>query len=180
MDDDIIATMKAEEAALLQKLAAVQQFLAAYRDVSGDKPRRPQRVLATRVVRVSDEDRMDKFGPYGQRIVDAVDSILPGCDSNPVPTRQIVGYLDSQNIEIRGANKVNALSALLARSSKMKGWGRAGWTRSAPQDGRHFIQLQLWEHGSHKENGEAEASPDVDGVGAPSADRNEDRNSMFR
>lgn len=171
MNEDIIATMEAEEAELARKLDAVRQFLAAYRggSVQGS-PKSVKKSVKSRPARSAD-DRLDKFGPYGQRIVDFVDRVLPGCDANPVPTRQIVEYLTSQNIEVTGENKVNSLSALLARSSKMKGWGRAGWTRSAPEDGAHLVQMQI--SGSppaQNANGEAVASPDADEVSASSDD----------
>ena len=103
---------------------------------------------------------MDKFGPYGQRIVDFADRFLPGSDSNPVPTRDLVQYMEESGITITGNNKVNSLSALLARSTKMKGWGRAGWTRAATEDGellrRHKAQS------GHNENGATEAAPDAE------------------
>lgn len=139
MDQHIIATMEAEEAELSQKLDAVRQFLAVYRGGSSppDQPRKTVPAKAERPAR-SMQDRMDKFGPYGQRIVDKVDSLLPGCDDNPVPTRALVEQLEFHGVAITGDNKVNSLSALLARSSKMKGWGRAGWTRSVPEAGANL------------------------------------------
>ncbi len=174
MDNNIIATMEAEEADLARKLEAVRQFLDAYRGgvASKSTPAPKASVSGTARGGRSTATRLDKFGPYGQRIVDFADSVLPGCVSNPVPTRQLVEYLESQGINITGDNKVNSLSALLARSSKMKGWGRAGWTRMSPDDGDRLKQMQG--ENARNENGEAEASPDAEGAATPSTDSRED------
>jgi hypothetical protein len=137
MNKDIIATIEAEEAELAAKLDAVRQLLSVYRGESGQAapPQTKAGSQKARRAARSTQDRMDKFGPYGQRIVDYADRMLPGCEDNPIPTRVLVERLEGRGLQITGENKVNSLSALLARSSKMKGWGRAGWTRAAVEAG---------------------------------------------
>ena len=46
----------------------------------------------------------------------------------PVPTTQILAYLDSQGISFGGQQPRNALSVLLSRSALFKAHGRQGWT----------------------------------------------------
>lgn len=46
----------------------------------------------------------------------------------PVPTTQILTYLDSQGISFGGQQPRNALSVLLSRSALFKAHGRQGWT----------------------------------------------------
>lgn len=46
----------------------------------------------------------------------------------PVPTAQILAYLDSQGISFGGQQPRNALSVLLSRSALFKTHGRQGWT----------------------------------------------------
>ncbi|MBJ6122722.1 hypothetical protein [Sphingomonas mollis] len=143
MDDDIIVRMEAEAQALAAKLEAVHQFLAVYRDglakpAKSTTPAIIDAVAAEAGLVRNAKDRLDKFGPYGHRIVNAVASILPGDGSNPVATRKLVAQLDYLDVEITGENKVNSLSALLARSSKIKGYGRAGWTLKSAEHGERY------------------------------------------
>ena len=74
--------------------------------------------------------RMDKFGSYGKQVVEKSVAILPDANKAPVMTRDLVRQLENAGVQIRGENKVNALSAILARSSKLKAHGRRGWTRA--------------------------------------------------
>lgn len=159
MDNDILARMEAEERALTDKLNAVRQLLAVYRG-EGQKPAKAQAV--PRVAK-SQAERIDKFGPYGQRIIEVVSKLLPGNTGNPVPTRVLVDKLAFRNVEITGENKVNSLSALLARSSAIKGYGRAGWTLQREEPGEEYLPAK-----GRNENGAAEAAPDAGGVAAPS------------
>lgn len=157
MNEEIIAAIESEEEKLVQRLDAVRQMLAVYRGEAGSaspKAPKPTKPSAAFKAQRNVEDRMDKFGPYGQRIVDAVSRLLPGVGGNPVPTRKLVEQLEQLNIEITGENKVNALSALLARSSKMKGYGRAGWTLQSEAPGEMFPQKPASE-----ENTETVAAP---------------------
>lgn len=89
-------------------------------------------------------DRMDKFGSYGQAVIDASLPLLPGENDAPLPTRELLAKLEFRGVDIRGENKVNALSALLARCSKIKGHGRAGWTLAGPKEAAdQFDELLL-------------------------------------
>ena len=51
--------------------------------------------------------------------------------SGPVPTREVLAHLKSQNISIAGANQINSLSAMLSTSEQFKAHGRKGWTLRA-------------------------------------------------
>ena len=129
MDEGVVASVLAEREDLLRKLDAVEKFLAVYgRD--GAKP--VARPSVKRVLARSFADRIDKFGVYGQSVINGALKHLPSVDGEPVLTRDLVTMLDDEGIAIRGENKVNALSALLARSSQIKGHGRNGWTRNDP------------------------------------------------
>ncbi len=153
--EDILARMRDEERELQRKLEAVRHFLAAY---SGSDtasalleraPRKP-RPLA---------ERMDKFGAYGQRVIDAALPVLPDSSEEPMRTRDIAAKLQDAGVKITGSNKVNSLSALLARSTKIKGYGREGWTRA---DG----VTPPNENGAL--NGHAASAPEAEGVAPPS------------
>jgi hypothetical protein len=127
------ASILAEEADLERKLEAVRLMKAAYGVGSGVTTVAPLAVeRAKPVARKSRDlsDRMDKFGLYGQHIIDSALLMLPGADHNPLPTRNLVTMLETIGVDIRGENKVNALSALLARSTKIKGHGRSGCWQS--------------------------------------------------
>lgn len=129
MDQTVIAHMRREEQDLLRKLEAVRQLLAVYGEPANEAPMKATATASQpRPVRASSVDRTDKFGAYGQRIIDAATRHLPEMGGNPMMTRDLLAKLDEDGIEVRGENKINALSALLARSSTIKGYGRAGWT----------------------------------------------------
>ena len=134
--DDIIARMDVEEAVLVRRLEAVRAVKLAYGITPAtsitDAPRPSFAHGTPRLVRMSvprtADDRKDKFGAYGQSVIEAaLTAIMPG-DLAPTPTRELVKMIEELGVPIRGENKVNALTALLARSSKFKGHGRAGWT----------------------------------------------------
>jgi hypothetical protein len=155
--DEFAQKVLDEEAELERKLAAVRAVKAAYgigvaaatgaaaarSNTTGvGAPARPPRRMA---------DRMDKFGAYGQGIIDVALQFLPGESDGPMPTRDLVSKLERYGTEVRGENKVNALSALLARSSKIKGHGRAGWTLVGERAVQPIIET-LGGDGPHKEN----------------------------
>lgn len=135
---EFAAQLLAEEADLERKLIAVRQMKAAY-GIVNQSPNITITPAGSEVVKVMARravaDRMDKFGSYGQNIIDTAVALLPGEDGKPVPTRMLVDMFETLSVEINGENKVNALSALLARSSKIKGYGRAGWTLRGPKAG---------------------------------------------
>lgn len=127
--DDIIKRMLAEREDLTRKLTAVDQFLAAYGAGVSKVSLRLTTVRADApLLARSFADRIDKFGSYGTSVINAALLLLPSLESEPMLTRDLVEKIEARGITIRGENKVNALSALLARSSKIKGHGRAGWT----------------------------------------------------
>lgn len=128
MDDDFIARLDAEEAALEAKLAAVRHMKAVYGAAPRSGNLSPSVRSSTPRATRSQADRLDKFGSYGQQVIDAAMEILPGEDGTPMATRVVLEKLEFRGVEVRGANKINALSALLARSTKIKGHGRSGWT----------------------------------------------------
>lgn len=144
---DFESKLLAEEADLERKLAAVRAMKAAYgiggKAVAVARSATVKSTTATaggaRSARNA-TDRMDKFGSYGQHIIDTACKLLPGEGMTPTPTRTLVEHFATLGVEVRGENKVNALSALLARSSKIKGYGRAGWTLAGPAPGELYPQ----------------------------------------
>jgi hypothetical protein len=141
----LIENLLAEERDLLAKLEGVRHLLAMYQHGAGSPPpaRRPTNVVpATSRAKVAppppsflDEGRaealrIDRFGPYGTEIIEKSAAMLPEYGDSPVMTRDLVDRLEKSGVEVRGTNKVNALSALLARSSRLKAHGRRGWTRA--------------------------------------------------
>lgn len=128
MDDNFMARLDEEEAVLQAKLAAVQHMKAVYR---GDikLPASPAgRPAVSRPAQAS-TSRIDKFGAYGHSVIEAALHVLPHENDRPMATRDVLAKIEAEGIEVRGANQINALSALLARSSKIKGHGRSGWTK---------------------------------------------------
>lgn len=147
--------MEAEEADLERKLAVVREFLAVYRPSApkgAAKSPSPSREVRTF------GDRIDKFGTYGKGVVDVVLTMLPSVSAEPILTRDLVVKLENNGIEIRGENKVNALSALLARSSKIKGHGRSGWTLMVEKEPKP-PQEMMGADEAHKENEPTALSP---------------------
>lgn len=171
---DFVDQMKAERAALLRKVAGLDAALAAYGVSSGAEGAAPLVVRVrneTPVVRAprNAAERVDKFGSYGMQVVEAVISYLPSVSSPPVPTREIVTALEQSGIAVRGENKVNALSALLARSSKIKGHGRSGWTLADAQTAP-TLKTILGNDEAQNENEptrESEVGSETAGLGAP-------------
>lgn len=162
--DDIISRMRAEESDLVRKLEAVRHFLAAYAGPVASASTPPAQKRASR----GSAERADKFGGYGMGVIDAVASVLPGPSKNPLMTRDIIAKLEASGVAIRGKNKVNALSALLARSSRIKGHGRSGWTLAdEPVDLQNYNEI-LGGDDAHQENdptSEAAVGSDAAGQG---------------
>jgi hypothetical protein len=133
---DLIATLLEEERALQAKLEAVRRMLAVYRGTGNEaaapspiraKPLDPSSFLTEHRSHVL---RIDKFGAYGNAIVEKSLTLLPDAKGAPVMTRDLIERLERSGMEVRGTNKVNALSAILARSSRLTAHGRRGWTRA--------------------------------------------------
>lgn len=135
---DLIASLLAEEQALQAKLDAVRRMLAVYRPThEGQSPAvaipisAPVAASNPAAVKPSESSisaRTDRFGSYGAVIIEKAVQILPPASAGPMMTRDLVERLEKAGVSVRGTNKVNALSALLARSSKLIAHGRRGWT----------------------------------------------------
>jgi hypothetical protein len=133
-----IEQAKAERAALMTKVSALDAVIAAYGDGTGNV-----KVKASAAIAVGDtrppafagggpakRERvpLDRFSHYGQDIIRAAMEIVDNSVVVPVPTRKLVEEIEKRGLEIRGVDKVNALSALLARSLDLNSNGRRGWT----------------------------------------------------
>ena len=171
VDDDIIQRMLAERADLERKLAAVEQFLSVYGGTTAKPPSRPANDQPRQPRNAP--DRTDKFGTYGKSVIEAALAVLPAADAQPIPTRDLVDRIEARDVAIRGDNKVNALSALLARSSKIKGHGRAGWTSAAAS----YEPLDL-EHLLGGDEPPKENEPHSESAGGSSADQNPGTNGV--
>jgi hypothetical protein len=171
MDEDFMARLDSEEAALEAKLAAVRQLKLVYgfkgaaiavKQAASVRPAPTVRPARSFV------DRIDKFGPYGKSVIEAATKFLPDETGHPVPTRDLVEKIEILDIDIRGENKVNALSALLARSSKIKGHGRAGWTLATPKShDDNQLQGGAAHNAIEAPNGDAVSASIVADQGAP-------------
>jgi hypothetical protein len=62
-----------------------------------------------------------------QRIRSLVTNLLNG-QAEPVPTRNILGFVEAEGIQVAGNQPVSTLSALLSHSEEFESHGRAGWT----------------------------------------------------
>ncbi|MBL8658425.1 MAG: hypothetical protein JNM75_01580 [Rhodospirillales bacterium] len=63
---------------------------------------------------------------HTQQIKDLIRDLLDG-ESEPTPTRLILSFLDGEGIEVRGTNKISALSAILSHAEEFETVGRQGW-----------------------------------------------------
>lgn len=161
MDSDIIARMRAEEADLVRKLAAVRDFLSVY----GGAPKVPSGDQPTRKPASREPVGIDGFGEYGRKIVaHSMQCLL--LSPHPVRTRDVVQFLEALNIQISGENKINAVGALLARSRDIVSHGKRGWTVADSDTAREIVGKY-----THKENeAPSEQSPEPQkpaGWGAP-------------
>lgn len=140
MDKDIIAQMRAEEADLARKLKAVRDFLVAYgAPASNDLTRA---VTPTPVQKAQAEGRgkvdIDGYSPYGRGIV-ATAMVVLLTANHPMKTRQIVEVLQSMNVEITGQDPINAVGALISRSTDIISHGKAGWTLADVEKAREIV-----------------------------------------
>ncbi|MGA0532102.1 hypothetical protein [Hansschlegelia sp. KR7-227] len=167
MDANIVQQMKAEEADLMRKLDAVRAFLAAYGVQNGRAPSgernmpKPAIVPATRPASVRDRVPLDRFTEYGREVVKAAITAVKKETVRPVLTRRLVELIEAEGVEIRGVDKVNALSALLARSIDLTSIGRRGWTLAHEEDGDG---QEPEENGPHSTSA---GGPDASGEGGP-------------
>jgi len=136
---DLIEALLEEERTLQTKLDAVRRMLAVYRRGNDSVPPNPTFPQPPQPPpappRAALSLRVDRFGSYGLAVVEKSIAILPDATGSPVMTRDLVDRLEREGMEVRGADKVNALSAILARSSRVKAHGRRGWTRAEPVRG---------------------------------------------
>ena len=153
MDDDIIARMRGEEADLSRKLKAVRDLLVAYgQDVGTPHVSLPATAIKVGPPRAAaaassrDKVGIDGFGPYGKGIVaTAMAAMLDSPDN--LKTRAIVEFLEARNVAITGENKVNAVGALLSRSSDIASHGKAGWSLVSDDRAKEIVSQY-----AHKEN----------------------------
>ncbi len=158
VETELVASARKAEAFYMDKLATVRQVLATFGAAPNGAGGAARKATPKAKSPRSSSNRQDKFGSYGQSVIDAVLPLLPGEDQRPVATRELLEKLEFRQIEVRGENKVNALSALLARSSKVKGHGRAGWTAfGSPAEPE--VNEDHDESGDQKEDAQKENEP---------------------
>ncbi len=136
MDRPILEQLRAEEADLLRKLEAVRGVLRAYGEMRSvqDNTRSDVELAgpkhsAARTEGNRERVGLERFSEYGRQIVSAaIDAITDAATDVPIPTRMLVDMIEARGLSIRGEDKNNALSALLARSIHVRSNGRRGWT----------------------------------------------------
>ena len=125
MNADIVKQMRAEEADLVRKLQAVRDFLSAY----GEAPKGGD-AGASNPNRNSARSKSVPITSYQAETRTSVALALMIMATSPglVKTAKLVEGIEAMGHEIGGANKVNALGALLSRSEDVEGHGKSGWT----------------------------------------------------
>ena len=125
MNADIVKQMRAEEADLVRKLQAVRDFLAAY----GEAPKGGDGA-APKAARGPARSKSVPITSYqaDTRTSVALALMIMATSHGLVKTAELVKGIEAMGHEISGANKVNALGALLARSEDVEGHGKSGWT----------------------------------------------------
>lgn len=128
MQADIIKQMRAEEADLSRKLQAVRDFLAAY----GERPKESRSEEAPQSKQSAKGSRsksvpIESFTENTRTSV-ALALMLMATSEGLVKTADLVRGIDAMGHKISGANKINSLGALLARSEDVEGHGKSGWT----------------------------------------------------
>lgn len=137
MESDIIDRMRREEAELVRKLSAVRGLLDVYGEQpsaapsSDGAPVAEQRQARTpKATRSREKLPVERFSTYGQAVVTAAIEECKRHLGSPISSKDMVGLVESKGILVRGEDKANAISALLARSMDLKPNGRKGWTLS--------------------------------------------------
>ena len=166
MNADIVKQMRAEETDLLRKLQAVRDFLAAY----GEAPKGGDRAdgEAPKPTRSSVRSKSVPITSYQDDTRTSVALALMFMASNDglVKTADLVKSIEAMGHEIGGANKVNALGALLARSEDVEGHGKRGWT---VYDREHALALAR-EHAAQFLGNDAEKEKEPDSGNATGSD----------
>lgn len=163
MNADIVTQMRAEEADLSRKLQAVRAFLAAYgempREASADEapPRQASASHSREKVEITSFNEQTR-----RSVLLAMEAMV--YSDGLLRTAQLVEYVESRGHQISGANKINALGALLARSLDVKGFGRSGW--SVVDRDNAMRLLQKYEYKEKEPTSESAAGPDAEKEGA--------------
>ncbi|MDE1915056.1 MAG: hypothetical protein KGJ57_04775 [Sphingomonadales bacterium] len=165
MDSDVIEKLRREEADLTQKLEAVRMILRAYGDTK-DITHTVSHVHRAVLPKPNNGEQdgngksrekmtLDRFSAYGRAVVGAAIRECANYQEGPITSREMVRLVEKQGIDVRGADKVNAISALLARSIDLKPNGRKGWTLSDEYreiEEYREMQDENTSHASHNEN----------------------------
>lgn len=138
MNAEIVKQMRAEEADLVRKLQAVRDFLAAY----GEAPKGDYRTESASL-KGSRSNARSKSVPITSYQADTRTSValalmFMATSDGLMKTADLVSCIEGLGHEIGGANKVNALGALLSRSEDVEGHGKRGWT---VHDREHALAL---------------------------------------
>lgn len=128
MNADIVKQMRAEEADLVRKLRAVRDFLAAYGEApKGDSSAESSAPKGSRSHARSKSVPITSYQADTRTSV-ALALMFMATNEGLVKTADLVKAIEGMGHEIGGANKVNALGALLSRSEDVEGHGKSGWT----------------------------------------------------
>lgn len=146
MEHEIIDRMRREEAELLRKLEAVRGLLRAYgaspEAASLARPSSDTVPVPKNHGRGREKMSIERFSDYGRSVVRAaIDECISHLGS-PIASREMVALVEKRGIEVRGEDKANAISALLARSIDLKPNGRKGWTLSDEYQERQNRELE--------------------------------------
>lgn len=174
MDAEIIDRMRREEAELTRKLEAVRGLLRAYgatpfvsqtEQQSGSKTR--EATSGGNANRGREKMPLERFSEYGQSVVKAAIKECARQLGKPISSRNMVDLVEKQGIEVSGQDKINALSALLARSIDLETNGRKGWTLSEEYRERQDREIrEMFEDEPRKENAPQNGLPDILGADA--------------
>lgn len=165
MNADIVNQMRAEEADLVRKLEAVRTFLSAYGEApkgangSGTSPKDSRSSARSKSVPITSYQA-------DTRTSVALALMLMANNDGLVKTADLVNGIEAMGHEIGGANKVNSLGALLARSEDVEGHGKSGWTVF---DREHAMELAR-EHAGQYLGGQAQKEKEPDSDNATGSD----------
>jgi hypothetical protein len=163
MNADIVTQMRKEEADLSRKLQAVRAFLSAY----GEGPIESRGVMPNAPAAIGGPREKVPLSGFTEQTRKSVLLSMQAMTVSPglVKTRDLVSFIEAMGHQVSGANKVNALGALLSRSADVVGHGKSGWSLADPDSAREIVA-----EFSRNENGAAKAAPDAGGAATPSPD----------
>jgi hypothetical protein len=167
MNAGIVKQMRAEEADLVRKLQAVRDFLLAYGEApEGDT--RPAGPATPNPRRSSPRSKSVPITSYQADTRTSVALALMIMATSPglVKTAELVKGIEAMGHEIGGANKVNALGALLARSEDVEGHGKSGWTVYDRDRARALAN----EHAAQYLGGDTQKENEPESTNAPGSD----------